>query len=86
MRPNINELKIKELGQLIKNQRNLMKLSQTQLAQLAGVSLNLISQIESGKPRVQLIKLLDVLQVLGLQFKVESGSAVVVIEKKLSGR
>lgn len=78
------ELHIHELGQLIKRQRNKLSLSQTQLAHLSGVSLNLISQIESGKPRVQFVKLLQVVQVLGLQFKVELGSATLVIEKKLS--
>lgn len=68
------ETKIEGLGQLIKKQRLQLKLNQTQLAQLAGVSLNLISQIELGKPRVQFIKILKVLQILGLQLKVESGS------------
>lgn len=72
---------IQELGQLIKTQRNQMKLSQTQMAELAGVSLNLISQIELGKPRVQFIKLLQVLQTLGLQLKVELGPAGLVIAK-----
>lgn len=74
---------IQELGQLIKTQRNQMKLSQTQMAELAGVSLNLISQIELGKPRVQFIKLLQVLQTLGLQLKVELGPAGLVIAKNL---
>lgn len=77
------ESNIQNLGALIKKQRNHMNLSQTQLAQLAGVSLNLISQIEAGKPRVQFIKLIQVIQVLGLQLKAESGSSGLSIEKKL---
>lgn len=77
------EQHIQELGQLIKKQRNQKNLSQTQLAHLAGVSLNLVSQIEAGKPRVQFVKLLQVLQVLGLQLKIELGPANLIIERKL---
>jgi y4mF family transcriptional regulator len=77
------EQNIQELGRLIKTQRNQMKLSQTQMAELAGVSLNLISQIELGKPRVQFIKLIQVLQTLGLQLKIELGPAGLVIAKNL---
>ncbi len=75
---------IQDLGKLLKKQRNQLNLSQTQLAQLAGVSLNLVSQIELGKPRVQFVKLLQILQVLGLQLRVELGSAGLVIDKKMS--
>jgi y4mF family transcriptional regulator len=74
---------ISTLGKTIKRQRVSRNLSQNQLAQLAGVSLNLISQIESGKPRVQFIKLLQVLNALGLQLHVEFGSTHLVIDKKL---
>ncbi len=74
---------ISALGKTIKRLRVSQNLSQNQLAQLAGVSLNLISQIESGKPRVQFIKLLQVLNALGLQLHVELGSTHLVIDKKL---
>jgi y4mF family transcriptional regulator len=75
-----------EIGTVIRKQRNLRGLNQTQLAQLAGVSLNLISQIEKGKPRVQFAKILQILTVLGLQFKIEVGAAGLIIDKKLNGQ
>lgn len=71
------------LGHVIRNQRKKKRLSQTGLALLAGVSLNLVSQIESGKPRVQLVKILHLLNVLGLQLKVGVGRDVLVLEKYL---
>lgn len=72
-----------ELGQMIKKRRKEKQLSQTQLALLAGVSLNLISQIEAGKPRVQLIKILHVMNILGLQLKIGIGRDLLVPEKSL---
>lgn len=75
-----------ELGLVIKQQRLQRNLTQTQLARLARVSLNLISQVEAGKPRMQFVKLLQVLNVLGLQIKIEVGSFGLVIEKKLESK
>ncbi|HQB83748.1 MAG TPA: helix-turn-helix domain-containing protein, partial [Candidatus Rifleibacterium sp.] len=48
---------------------------QTQLADLAGVSLNYVSQLENGKPKTQLDKLLAVIDVLGLELTLTPGSS-----------
>lgn len=74
---------VAKLGLIIKQQRLQRNLNQTQLASLARVSLNFISQIEAGKPRMQFVKLLQVLNVLGLQLKIEVGASGLVIEEKL---
>lgn len=74
---------VTKLGLIIKQQRLQRKLNQAQLASLARVSLNFISQIEAGKPRMQFVKLLQVLNVLGLQLKIEVGASGLVIEEKL---
>mgnify|MGYP001580069277 FL=1 len=74
---------VAKLGLIIKQQRLQRKLNQAQLASLARVSLNFISQIEAGKPRMQFVKLLQVLNVLGLQLKIEVGASGLVIEEKL---
>ena len=59
------------IAKIIRDERKYQGLSQTELAQLAGVSLNFISQLENGKPTVRLDKVDDVLKTLGLQMKVE---------------
>jgi y4mF family transcriptional regulator len=74
---------VAKLGLIIKQQRLQRNLNQAQLASLARVSLNFISQIEAGKPRMQFVKLLQVLNVLGLQLKIEVGASGLVIEEKL---
>ncbi len=73
----------KELGSTIKKCRKNLRLSQTELADLAGVSLNYISQLEKGKPKIQLDKLLDVLGILGLELEVKPGNSRLVIGKGL---
>lgn len=72
-----------KLGTAIKKCRKRLNLSQTELADLAGVSLNYISKLEIGKPKAQLDKLLDVMSILGLEFSLEPGKARLVIAKGL---
>lgn len=71
---------LKELGQKIKTERKSQKLSQSELASLSGVSLNFISQLESGKETVQMNKVLIVLHTLGLQFFIEYGKLGITYE------
>ncbi|HMM58567.1 MAG TPA: helix-turn-helix transcriptional regulator [Candidatus Rifleibacterium sp.] len=65
----------KKLGATIKDCRKKLGLTQTQLADLAGVSLNYVSQLENGKPKTQLDKLLAVIDVLGLELALTPGSS-----------
>lgn len=65
----------KKLGAAIKDCRKKLGLTQTQLADLAGVSLNYVSQLENGKPKTQLDKLLAVIDVLGLELALTPGSS-----------
>lgn len=76
---------MQSLGRIIQGQRTRMQLSQTEVADLAKVSLNFVSQIESGKPTAQICKVLDVLGALGLCFSVEYGKNHInnrIIEEK----
>ena len=61
------------LAQRIRQERRSRQLSQSELARLSGVSLNFLSQLESGKSSVHLDKMLCVLQVLGLELKIIYG-------------
>jgi len=55
-----------EIGTLIQAERKRQKLTQLQLASMAGTGIRLISDIENGKGTVQVQKLLSVIQTLGL--------------------
>jgi len=58
-----------QIAQRVKAERKSQGISQTDLANLSGVSLNFISQLESGKSTVRLSKVFQVLHVLGLEFR-----------------
>ncbi len=67
------ENSIDRLSKRVRKERKLQGLSQTELGHLAGVSLNFLSQLEQGKPTVRMDKLLAVLIVLGIEFKINYG-------------
>ena len=66
------------LGEVIEAERKRRKLTQGQLANLSNTSINFISQIERGKKTAQIGKVIDVLQILGVQLVIEKGPAGVV--------
>ena len=66
------------LGEAIEAERKRRKLTQGQLASLSNTSINFISQIERGKKTAQIGKVIDVLQILGVQLVIEKGPAGVV--------
>jgi HTH-type transcriptional regulator/antitoxin HipB len=70
------------LGHAIEAERKKRQLTQTQLAQLSNSSINFISQVESGKATAQIGKVLEVLNVLGLELHIEKGSKGVVNDVK----
>lgn len=62
----------KELGHIVRLQRQDMKLRQLDVAGLANTGNRLIVDIENGKPTVQLQKVLDLLDILGLEVIVQT--------------
>lgn len=66
------------LGQAIEAERKRRRLTQTQLADLTNTSINFVSQVERGKKTAQIGKVIDILQILGLQLIIEKGSSGVV--------
>ena len=60
----------RDLGALLRDRRQQLKLSQRDLAERAGVSQVWISQIEGGKRTAQIGLLLRLIQELGLQIDV----------------
>ena len=63
-----------EIGAAIRTERRQQGLTQTELADLCGVSLSFVSNLENGKPTAELAKTLTVLTTLGLDlFLVKRG-------------
>jgi len=78
MKISMQKSSISILGDAIEAERKRRKLTQGQLADLSDTSINFISQIERGKKTAQIGKVIDVLQILGMQLVIEKGAAGVV--------
>lgn len=63
------------LAPVIVGRRRALGLGQEELAELAGVSVRFIRALEHGKPSVRLDKVLDLLDVLGLELDVRVRSS-----------
>ena len=61
----------KEFGAAVKKYRKKQGVTQLQVAAFANTGLRFISDLENGKPSVQLDKALRVAKVLGLHLEVE---------------
>lgn len=60
-----------DLGHMVRQQRQDMKLRQLDVAGLANTGNRLIVDVENGKPTVQLQKVLDLLDILGLEVVIQ---------------
>jgi HTH-type transcriptional regulator/antitoxin HipB len=61
------------LATAVRRRRKTLDLTQVELGELAECSTRFVHQVENGKPTVRLDKLLDVLQVLGLELQISRG-------------
>jgi len=66
---NINSMS--DLGNIIRATRKAQGATQAEFASLCGVGVRFISELENGKPTVELGKVLTVLNSLGLKLKLE---------------
>jgi y4mF family transcriptional regulator len=64
-----------ELGALVREQRKRLALKQLDLAGLGNTGNRFIVDLESGKPTVQLQKVLDLMDLLGLELVVRAKAA-----------
>ena len=67
---------MKTIGEIIKENRKKLKLTQIQLATYANVSPKFIIELENNKKTIQLDKLYDVLDVLDLTLVVENKKGI----------
>lgn len=58
-----------DLGRTIAARRKKLGVSQQELAELAGVSVRVLSSLERGKPTIRLDTLVPVLDALGLELQ-----------------
>lgn len=68
---NRGKMKIKKLGQLLKNRRNELSINQIDLSEISGVALHTISDIESGKGNPTFAVMMRILDVLGMDIKIK---------------
>ena len=59
-----------EIGKYVIERRDMLRISQLDLAELSGVSVHTLSNLETGKGNVTLNTLLKVTGILGLKVKV----------------
>lgn len=62
---------MESLAELSRQRRRTLRLTQAELAELAGVSERFVRLVESGKTTVRVDKLQSLLEVLGLRLRVE---------------
>lgn len=65
-----------DLGTAIKERRNLLGVDQKWLAELSGISIHTLSNIESGKGNPSLLVLSRLLDALGMELKIGVRSMV----------
>ncbi len=61
---------MKEIGNIIKERRNLLSVTQRELAELAGVAINTLTKIERGEANPSMKVLNQILDTLGLEIVV----------------
>ena len=66
-----------ELGLIVRRERKAQRLKQAELAAVSGVGIRFIVDLESGKPTLQLEKVLRVVRTLGcdIQYNASGGSS-----------
>jgi len=67
----VEDDRTKRIGQQVRERRKSLRLTQDELADLAGCSVRFVRVLEEGKPGVRLDKVLDVINVLGLELALE---------------
>lgn len=72
-----------ELGSAVRAQRKRLGLTQLELSALAGCGPVFVYDVERGKRGLRLDKLVELLAVLGLQFKLEPGKAGLRVGEEL---
>jgi len=68
------------LGTTIRQRRRKLRLTQAELAGLSGVGVRFVSELESGKPGIELGRAVHVMQLLGLEIALRSREVTTSME------
>jgi y4mF family transcriptional regulator len=74
----------KTLARAIRAQRKSLRITQKQVALLAGCGPDFIYDLENGKPTLRFDKVLQVLSVIGLELVVRRGKQGVAVDEALA--
>ena len=66
-----NVASVEDIGRLVRAHRKSQAATQAEFASLCGVGVRFISDLENGKPTMELGKVLHVLQCLGLEVSIQ---------------
>ena len=69
----VNNMKITDsegLGNIIRNRRKELKYTQAFLSEYTGLSVSFISDVERGKPTVEIGKVIQLISILGLDINI----------------
>jgi y4mF family transcriptional regulator len=77
--------RLKPLAMAVRARRRAFRITQIQLSELSGCGPAFVYALERGKPTLRIDKLLDVLQVLGLELVVAEGKHGVRVAEDLAG-
>jgi HTH-type transcriptional regulator/antitoxin HipB len=75
----MTDFTLREMGEALRTRRKKLGLTQQALAELAGVGVVLVIELEKGKSTVRLDRLMALLSALGLQLRLEFGGGGMVI-------
>jgi len=74
----------RRLGLAVRTRRRALRLNQAELANLSGVGLAFLYDLEHGKTTLRIDKVLSVLAVLGLELHVRDGKQTLSIARELT--
>lgn len=64
-------MSISELGKQIKTRRNVLRITQPDLSEMAGISINTLYKIERGQANPTIRVLNKIAEILGMEIKLE---------------
>ena len=65
----MNITSIKEIGILVKEKRKKINMTQKEAASIAGMGLRFLSELENGKPTLEIDKVLNVARIFGIDIE-----------------
>ncbi|MCC8046602.1 MAG: helix-turn-helix transcriptional regulator [Clostridiales bacterium] len=65
-------LEVSDIGAAIRSRRKELHYTQAYVSEFTGLSISFISDVENGKPTVEVEKVLQLLQVLGMDLFIEN--------------